>query len=52
MYRITILQLSSIKLIYQAGFLHSGLEILTFFLYFFGESKKNGNNKIINKRKT
>ena len=34
---------SSISLIYQAGFLHSGLEILTFFLYFFGESKKNGN---------
>ena len=33
---------SSIKLIYQAGFLHSGLEILTFFLYFFGASKKNG----------
>ena len=31
---------SSISLIYQAGFLHSGVEILTFFLYFFGESKK------------
>ena len=36
---------SSIKLIYEAGFLHSGLEIVAFFLYFFGESKKNGNYK-------
>ena len=33
---------TSIRLIYEAGFLHSGLEIIAFFLYFFGESKKNG----------
>ncbi len=40
---------SSISLVYQAGFLHSGLEILTFFLYFFGESKKNGDQSRIHK---
>ena len=33
---------TSIRLIYEAGFLHSGLEIIAFFLYFFGESKKSG----------
>ena len=38
---------TSISLIYQAGFLHSGVEILTFFLYFFGESKKNGDQSTI-----
>jgi len=40
----------SIILIYQAGFLHSGLEILTFFLYFFGESKKIGSSSRITRR--
>ena len=33
---------TSIRLIYEAGFLHSGLEITAFFLYFIGESKKFG----------
>ena len=35
----------SIQLIYKAGLLHSGLEIMAFFLYFFGQSKKNGHLK-------
>ena len=35
----------SIELIYKAGLLHSGLEIMAFFLYFFGQSKKNGHLK-------
>ena len=36
----------SIELIYKAGLLHSGIEIIAFFLYFFGQSKKNGHLKI------
>ncbi len=36
---------ASIQLIYEAGFLHSGIEIIAFFLYFFGQSKKNGHLK-------
>ena len=39
------IDLESIQLIYKAGLLHSGLEIMAFFLYFFGQSKKNGNMK-------
>ena len=35
-----IIDSTSIRLIYEAGFLHSCLEIIAFFLYFFGESKK------------
>ena len=35
----------SIQLIYKAGILHSGIEIIAFFLYFFGQSKKNGHLK-------
>ena len=31
----------SIELIYKAGLLHSGVEIIAFFLYFFGQSKKS-----------
>ena len=39
------IDLESIQLIYKAGLLHSGLEIMAFFLYFFGQSKKNGHLK-------
>ena len=39
------IDLKSIELIYKAGLLHSGLEIMAFFLYFFGQSKKNGHLK-------
>ena len=39
------IDLESIQLIYKAGLLHSGLEIMAFFLYFFGQSKKNGHMK-------
>ena len=39
------IDLESIQLIYKAGLLHSGLEIIAFFLYFFGQSKKNGHMK-------
>ena len=36
----------SVELIYKAGLLHSGIEIIAFFLYFFGQSKKNGHLKV------
>jgi len=37
----------SINLIYKAGFIHSGLEIIAFYIYFFGELKKNGVSKTL-----
>ena len=36
----------SMKLIYEASFIHSSSEIIAFFLYFFGESKKSNGHKI------
>jgi len=40
----------SIFIIYKAGFFHSGLEIMFFFLYFFGRYKKNGHSVFDGKR--
>ena len=37
---------SSIRLIYEATLLHSSFEIVAFFLYFFGESKKANGFKV------
>ena len=34
----------SVAITYKAGFIHSGLEIISFFLYFFGRSKKYYHN--------
>ena len=39
------IDLESIQLIYKAGLLHSGTEIIAFFLYFFGQSKKSEHQK-------
>jgi len=40
----------SISIIYKTGFFHSGLEIMFFFLYFFGRYKKNGHSVFNGKR--
>ncbi len=36
----------SMKLIYEASLIHSSFEIIAFFLYFFGESKKSNGHKV------
>jgi len=40
------LDFKSITIIYKAGFIHSGLELMFFSLYFFGRYKKNGHSEI------
>ncbi len=36
----------SMKLIYEASLIHSSFEIIAFFLYFFGESRKSNGHKV------
>ena len=49
-YYILRIDSDSISLIFNAGIFHSGIEITAFYLFFFGESKKNGiRNKRYNK---
>ncbi len=40
-YYLLRIEPEAIKLIYIAGLFHSGFEIFVFYIYFFGESKKN-----------
>ena len=44
-YYLLRIEPDDIKLIYTAGLFHSGLEIFIFYIYFFGESKKNVHEK-------